>query len=79
LDRFLTPRRLASSRARDDPPGRPRAPLRRAESMLSQVSPGLSATGPETVFGQPPVRLRWESAQARIRETESRRLRMGSL
>ena len=42
------PRRSARSCASDEPPGRPRRPLDRADWMAAHVSPGASRTGPES-------------------------------
>jgi hypothetical protein len=62
----VRPRRSRRSWAREDPPGSPRRPERRAASSAFQLSPRASATGPDLTFGHSPVRVKWASAQARI-------------
>jgi hypothetical protein len=51
--------------ANDEPPGRPRRPMRRALSRLRHVSSGASSIGPDVVVGHLPVRWYWDAAQAR--------------
>src|SRR5205085_538852 len=61
---FRTPRRLASSFANEDPPGRPRFPTERAAFTPDHVSPDASAIKPELHLGHWPLRLKCESAHA---------------
>jgi hypothetical protein len=63
--RLRTPLRAASRRAREEPPGRPRAPECRASLTADQVSPPLPGMRPDLRVGHAPVALCWSSAQAR--------------
>jgi hypothetical protein len=53
---FRTPRRAASSRAREEPPLRPRSPYCNAESIPDQRCVQLPGTRPESFRGHQPVR-----------------------
>ncbi len=64
-----TPRFFASSCASEEPPGRPRPPLKSTLLILPYLSPAAPATSPDFWFGHRPV-LRWcTPAQSRICST----------
>jgi hypothetical protein len=56
---------LAKRRASEEPPGKPRAPCRRAASTALHVSPGAFTIGPESSFGHRSVRRWCASAHSR--------------